>query len=76
MCDRIEVDGKEYSVAKVHKKLWAVLVDGQPSRYQLKPHRQNKQNFWAIVDVLTGQKSPQVYGSRGYALVMAMHALS
>lgn len=75
MCDKINIDGKEYSLARIHKKLWAVLVNGQPSKYQLKPHRQNKQNFWIIVNTITGQKSSQVYSSRGYAFVMAMHAL-
>lgn len=75
MCDKIKIGGKEYSLARVTKKLWAVLVDGQPSRFQIKPHRQRKQNFWAIIDTETGLMGPTVYSSRGYAFVMAMHAL-
>lgn len=75
MCDKIKIGGKEYSLARVTKKLWAVLVDGQPSRFQIKPHRQRKQNFWAIVDTETGLMGPTVYSNRGYAFVMAMHAL-
>lgn len=75
MCDRITVDGKEYSLARITKKLWAVLVDGQPSKFQIKPHRQRKQSFWAIIDTETGLTGPTVYSSRGYAFVMAMHAL-
>jgi hypothetical protein len=75
MSDKIKIGGKEYSLAKISKKLWAVLVDGQPSKFQIKPHRQRKQNFWAIIDTETGFMGPQVYSSRGYAFVMAMHAL-
>jgi hypothetical protein len=75
MKDKIKIGGKEYSLKKIDKKLWAVLVDGESSKYQIKPHRQRRQNFFAIIDTETGYMSSHVYSSLEYAFVMAMHAL-
>jgi hypothetical protein len=75
MCDRIEIGGKAYELKKVDKKRWAVFVDGERSKFTVKSHRQRKQLFWAIIDEETGYMGPYVYSSRGYAFVMAMHAL-
>lgn len=78
MCDKIEVDGRKYSVARIHKKLWAVLIDGQPSRYQLKLRKGHKKGtYWAIVEAETGcvAISLQAFHSRGAAFVTAIQAL-
>jgi hypothetical protein len=74
MCDRVEMYGKTFELKKVDKKRWGVFVDGERSRFTIKPHRQHKQLFWAVVDGETGLMTASVYSSRGYALVMVGHA--
>lgn len=77
MCDKIKIGGKEYSLARVTKKLWAVLVDGRPSRFQLKSHR--GRCGWMVLNAETGQVVTDLdllcYSDRGTAFIAVIRAL-